>query len=495
VADNIDISWAVEEIKDRTAEIGLYRAYYDGNHRKPFATAKWNEQFSSMFSKFRDNLCPAVVDAKADRIQLTGIQGPKPDDAVSAAINAIWTRENLEYRHGEITKNALKDGDAFVIVWPDTINQARWYIQRGDRVAVKYRSEPQGELECAAKLFPITEYKEKPEDKVRWRLNLYYDDRVERYITQDEIAGGDVPKQLAKWDEFEPDRPEEDDDEAQPGEGSIIINPYGRVPVFPFPNNADLGAYGRSELKDVIPLQDALNKSVSNMLVAGEFVSWPQRFLIGVDVDVDEEGNPTGREQKAALDRILAIANPNAKAGEFSAADLTNFIKEQDSYRAEMARISRTPLHHLLMTGDFPSGEALGAAERPLASQVADRIAAQKPAYQRAMSFSLKIENVDHDMATLNPIFKDTEWHSTETQVAEWTAKKDLGIPDEQIWEEMGYDKEQIKRFKEAKEERTREMQSAFNAGTPDTINPEAEDDAPGGDGGRFLATTTALRA
>lgn len=473
MADSKDITWAVEEIRDRAEKIGLFRAYYDGEHRMPWATPRWNSAFSDLFARFRDNLCPAIINAKADRIQLTGIQGPKSGDPVSGAITSIWTRENLEYRQGEITKNALKDGDAFVIVWPDAQNLARWYIQRGDRMAARYSSEEQGTLECAAKLWPEDEYVTDPQTKVKWRLNLYYTDRIERYVTQDAIAGGDVPKQAAKWDPYIPVGGE-DDDEGVAAPGPVLQNDFGLVPVFPFPNDADLGAYGRSELKDVIPLQDALNKSVANMLVSGEFGAWPQRYLIGVEVDVDEEGNPTGKEQRAAFDRILTVGNPNAKAGEFAGADLRTFIAEQDSYRAEMARVSRTPLHYLLLSGDFPSGEALGAAERPLMSSVEDRIAAMKPAYQSAMSFSLRIENVDHDPTAINPLFKDTKYRAQADAVAEWTAKKDLGIPDEQIWREMGYDEDQIKEFSDAKAERAATMQAAFDSGAGTTVNPAA---------------------
>jgi hypothetical protein len=483
VADSTEIAWAVADIRDRTTDITLYRDYYDGNHRMPWATPKWNSSFSHLFSRFRDNLCPAVVDAKADRIQLTGITAgvpargaaPTPTDI---AIQRIWQREKLEVRQGEVHKNALKDGDAFVIIWPDSLNQARWYIQRGDRVAARYSTEVQGELEIAAKLWPAEEWD--TDAKTYWRLNLYYPDRIERYITKNEIAGGDVPSKPEMWDPFEPEDPESaDDDEGAPSSEAIVANPYGIVPVFPFPNNADLGAYGRSELRDVIPLQDALNKSIANMIIGGEFVSWPQRYLIGVEVDVDEAGNPTGREQKQALDRIMAIGNPNAKAGTFEGADLAKFIAEQDSYRAEMARISRTPLHYLLMTGDFPSGEALGAAERPLMAQVDDRILTLRPQWQSAMSFSLTVENTVHEPAELNATFKDTRYKSSEALFAELTAKKDLGVPDEQLWREMGYDEEQVAEFADLKEQRAVAMQAAFDAGTPDTVNPEAEPAAP----------------
>lgn len=494
-ASNQDIEWAVEDIKARAETIGLYRRYYDGLHRMPWATPKWNVAFRELFLRFRDNLCARVIDSKADRLQLEGITAGDGDgdQALNAAIETVWQREMLETRQGEIHKSALKDGDAYIIVWPNEQNVARWFIQRGDRMAVKYKDEPQGEIERAAKLWPVKEYT-KTDQKCNWRLNIYYEDRIERFITGQEHVSTDVPEKPEKWEEFVPAQSEdyEDDDEGAPQPGYVVPNDFQRVPVFPFPNNADTNSYGRSELKDVIPIQDALNKSVANMLVAGEFVSWPQRYLIGVEVDVDEEGNPTGNEQKAAFDRILAIGNPNAKAGTFEGANLTGFIAEQDSYRAEMARISGTPLHYLLLSGDFPSGAAVTAVERPLMAQIDDRIKALRPAWSAAMSFSLRVENVDHDPIKLNPTFADTTYIDPATQAEDWRVKKEMGVPDEQIWREMGYDKAQIEEFTAAKEERTIAMQAAFNSGTPDSINPEAEPSGGPFGGAAGASTATA---
>lgn len=476
MASNSDIRWAVRDIVARAPKIALYRAYYDGAHRLPWSTPKWQSEFMELFARFRDNLCPAIIDAKADRIQLDSI-GAGTDDALNNAIDSIWQREKLERRQGEITKNGLKDGDAFVIVWPDALNQARWFVQRGDRIAVEYKDEPQGEIEKAAKLWPSDEYSAAdPNQKSTWRVNIYYEDRIERYVTQNAVPSTEIPTDVAKWDEYVVSAADNEDIGIETG--PVIANPYGRVPVFPFPNNADLGTYGRSELKDIIPIQDALNKSVANMLVGGEFVAWPQRYIIGIEVDVDEQGEPTGREQRSALDRIMAIGNPNATAGQFDGADLTKFIAEQDSYRAEMARISRTPLHYLLLSGNFPSGEALAAAERPLMSQVDDRIGELKPRYSEAMSFSLMVEKVDHQLGLIQPIFKDTRFKDPKSEADALRLKKELGVPDEEIWREMGYDKAQIEEFKMAKLERTVAMQAAFDAGGPG-VNPMATTGTP----------------
>jgi hypothetical protein len=66
-----------------------------------------------------------------------------------------------------------------------------------------------------------------------------------------------------------------------PAFGHVVPNPYGVVPVFHFANNADLGMTGRSELEAAMPVQDGLNKSVLDMLVAMEFSAYRQRWAAG----------------------------------------------------------------------------------------------------------------------------------------------------------------------------------------------------------------------
>jgi len=63
-------------------------------------------------------------------------------------------------------------------------------------------------------------------------------------------------------------------------------NPYGRVPVFHFPNRR-VYDYGISDLADVIPIQDALNKALMDMLVAMEFGAFKQRWVTGIEYETD----------------------------------------------------------------------------------------------------------------------------------------------------------------------------------------------------------------
>lgn len=462
MATSKDITWAVREIRDRAREVDLYQDYYDGEHKAAFATEKWETAFGQVFRRFRDNLCPAVVDTKSDRLQLTGVD--TGDDSANAKARDIWQVNRMDRRSGEVHTGALRDGDGFVIVWPGQDGQPVFYPQRAERMAMRWSEDRPGFVEVAAKMWPVDSWEERSE----WRLTLYYPDRIERYMTRQVLDGKhpDVPDKPSSWVEYAGD----DDG------GPVLTNQYGRVPVFAWSNNASTGEYGRSELRDVIPLQDALNKTIADSLVAGEFAALPQRWATGLEVAVGPDGEPMDVPFEAGVDRIWSNPNPQGSFGQFESANMQQFVQTADGYRAEIARVSRTPLHYLLLSGSFPSGEALRAAEAPLMAVIRDRKVSFGNSWEDAMSFALLIagQPVDSCSAT----WLDTTSVSENEKLDGLTKKKDLGVPDKVLWSEMGYDDDQIAVFEEEAQKRQEAAARAFAGGSPDNLTQMAGMDA-----------------
>jgi len=320
----------------------------------------------------------------------------------------------------------LRSGDAFVIVWPDAQGVPRLYPQAANLCAVTYDDDAPGTIVKAAKLW---------HDAVRelWRLTLYYPDRIEKYAYAAKTA--DFPAGASAFQPY-----------AVAGEAWPLANPWGRVPMFHFANNAPTGQLGRSELGDVIPLQDGLNKSVTDMLVAMEFVALPQRWVTGLEVDIDET---TGRPQAPFVpgaDRVWNVAAPDARFGQFPQAQLGQFVEVQEAFRIEIARVSQTPMHHLMpTTGVFPSGEAMKTAEQPLLAKVKDRQLAWGNVWEDAMQFALTLTGVTVDGLTCN--WQDPAPRNERELVETLLLKKQLGVSDNQLLREAGYTEEQIATF------------------------------------------------
>jgi hypothetical protein len=219
---------------------------------------------------------------------------------------------------------------------------------------------------------------------------------------------------------------------------AVIPNPFGIVPVFHFANNADLGLLGRSELEAAIPVQDGLNKSVLDMLVAMEFSAYRQRWAAGIEIEYDQEGKVIA-PFKAGIDHLWISENPQARFGDFDAAQLEQFLKVKDSFRVDMASVTGTPLHYFLQTaGDFPSGESLKKAETRFLAKVRDRQDNFGQVWADVMAFALMIEGHGRGVSLI------TEWEDpapmSDREVLEnILLKKQIGLPVEQALMEAGY--------------------------------------------------------
>ena len=366
----------------------------------------------------------------------------------------IWQQNRMAIRAGEVHKEALKCGDAYMIVWPDQNGHAVMYPNRATNISVTYDEDSPGKIAWAAKYWRTA-------DKFV-RLNLFYPDRIEKYISRNESEGtlpdfnGFVPfvererttpsakrvhPSFVRRGAFEGERETASIRNPQ----STIRNPYGVVPVFHFANNADIGAFGQSELTSAIPIQDGLNKSVLDMLVAMEFSAFRQRWIAGLEVETDQA---TGKQLipfQAGVERLWIAANSDTKFGDFNTANLDQFLRVKDGFRSDIASVTGTPLHYLLQTtGVVPSGESLRKSETRFLAKVLDRQTAFGQVWADVMAFALMIEGKGRDIRLL------TEWDDpapmSEREVLEnILLKKQIGLSAEQALIEAGYGEADVK--------------------------------------------------
>lgn len=182
---NTNIEKAIEDLRINSRRYTKLERYYRGLHELSFATEKFVNAFGSQFREFAMNLCPAVCDAVKDKLKITGfaVEEGRADAELLAA--RIWGENRMSLRSGEVHKEALKNGDAYVIVWPDAEGRARIYPNKAESICVSYDEETPGRIVSAAKFW-------RESDK-HTRLNLYFPDRIERYVTA-KPAEGTLPE-------------------------------------------------------------------------------------------------------------------------------------------------------------------------------------------------------------------------------------------------------------------------------------------------------------
>jgi hypothetical protein len=252
---NPDILWAINALKANINDSGKCCAYYDGKQPLAFATEDFQNAFGSLLKAFSLNMMPAVVDCVRDRLKLSGFttqdkkssvgftEGAENDstlpagqqtDPIDSKILDIWRANRMDQRAGRVHLNALKAGNAYVIVWGDQGEVPTIYPEKADKVAVKYDEERPGHISRAVKAWI-------DDDDGKAYLTLYYDDRIEKYITRNKVEGG-LPEKAESF------IPRETENEAWP-----LPNLYNRVPVFHFANNADIGNRGYVNTKTPCP--------------------------------------------------------------------------------------------------------------------------------------------------------------------------------------------------------------------------------------------------
>ncbi len=440
---NINLEQAIERLRNSRGRYSRYERYYDGTHELSFATEKFANAFGTQFREFAMNLCPAVCDAVKDKLKITGFAAQPaanerrtPDGTASSDVSLIvdgaWRANRMGLRSGEVHKEALKNGDAYVIVWPDANGRAAIFPNGAAQIAVEYDDEKPGRIRTAAKFW-------RTPDK-RTRINLYLSDRIEKYVSARETEGG-----LPDVSEFVPvgkseraeGQPELLDRARLTNDAHIVANPYGIVPLFHFANNADVGMLGRSELEDAIPIQDGLNKSVLDMLVAMEYAAYRQRWVAGIEIEHGDDGKPIP-PFRSGVDHLWVSPDHNSRFGDFETAALDQFLKVKDSFRIDIASVTGTPLHYLMphMRGQ-PSGETLKKAETRFLAKVRDRQAAFGQVWSEVMEFALTVEG-------LSGVRLSTEWEdpspsSDRERLENLLLKKELGFPAGEILSEAGF--------------------------------------------------------
>lgn len=436
---NPDVKLAYNAIAKRRSTFEKFYKYYKGEHGLNFASDKYLEKFLERLQNLNVNLCKRVVNAPVSRLEILGFASD--DKAVTESAWTIWKRSKMPLKSKGVHREAFRTGRAFVLVWVDPkTKKARIYPQSADTCHV-WRDSETDEVTKAAKVW---------RDAKKWRLNLYYPDRIEKYETGayfTSATGKPTSSEvftLVKSTNREP---------------NPVANPWGIVPIFEF-----MPLEGESFLSDVLPINDDLNKTVADIAVGREYNTIRQRYTAGVVFESDPE------TQKPIItfkhdDSIWSADDPEAKFGEFSDLSLEPFLKTEAQIKLRVAQVTGIPAHFFnLGTGDFPSGEALETAESPFVSLVEDAQLAFGETWGEVLSFCFQIDRALPGELELEITWTDAGRPGLTKKLAHAVIKQALGVSPETYLAELGYTIEQIKQFSKDNKARSTALGSTLGA-------------------------------
>lgn len=373
-----DLLQRLDQPAARYAELDRY---YSGLQPLAFLSPEAKTALGNRFGVMASNLPRLAVTALAERLRITGFSGD-PD------LWADWIRNDLDQTSGVAHREALLLGDSYVIVWADLDGRPKVTVESAKQVAVL--TDP-GSREVYAGIKRWEDTNTNTTHAV-----MYLRDRIIRLRADQRGAVANGFKQVDE-----------------------LANPLGVVPVVNF-RNADriIGDWGFSEIDDLKPLVDALNKSLADMMVTSEYVGRPRRWATGIELAeepvldalgdpvLDGDGQPVLTEVNPIPEghRAMISENADAKFGQLAAADLAGYEASVRVILGQVMAVSTLPAHYVGIFTDNPaSADAMRAAEASLTARAEARQAQFGRSWEQVARLMIAVRD-GRDPALVDPV-------------------------------------------------------------------------------------------
>ena len=475
----------LEELTNRQAAFKQFRDYFDGEQPLAFSTELFQKVFGSAFAGFKDNWMRPIVDVVQDKMLLEGFKA-REDDAQSA-IEKVWEAfllNDIDEEMFNLHESALVEGQSFMIVWPDDELGVTIDHQPAGLVRVRYDNDRRRKALWALKRWQT--------DEGAIFVTIYTPTDAWKFVQRDE---NDANLQASSKNAlleipnigFVSGLTQRD----VPDEPFPLPHSFGEVPVVEL-NNPSY----RSELKDAIPQQDALNKVLLDLLVATEFSAVPQKWI-------EMMGNEPVGGWKTGAGQVWHIKPGfdsdgkavQAQAGEFTAASPDVFLKTIEMFLQHIAFTSRTPVRYFLQSdrggrGDSPSGESLQVEDKPLNDKVARKQRQWGNRHvQVARLVSTQLDGVNPSVMRLaEPVWQDPRYDFRLAVLTEAVQMIAVGLPFKWVIRQMNLTQAEISEIEKLKEKELEEQRAEQKADL--SMQKEFQPDPTTGAGSPSSATS-----
>ena len=361
----------LQRLNEPVARYADLDRYYQGKQPLAFLSPEAKVALGNRFGIMSSNIPRLSVTALAERLRLTGFAG-------DTALWADWVRNDLDQTSGVAHREALLLGDSYVIVWADKQGRPQVTVESAKQVAVL--TDP-GSRQTYAAIKRWEDTNLKTTEAV-----MYLPDVIVRLRADQQ---GAVANGFKTIEEFP--------------------NPLGVVPVVNLRNTDRIvGDWGSSEIDDLKPLVDALNKSLADMMVTSEYVGRPRRWATGIELTeepvLDDDGNPVLDDDDQPVmtevnpipegHRAMISENNDAKFGQLQSADLGGYEASVRVILGQIMAVSTLPAHYVGVFTDNPaSADALRAAEASLTARAEARQATFGRAWEQVARLMIAVRD------------------------------------------------------------------------------------------------------
>ncbi|MEV0437775.1 phage portal protein [Streptomyces spectabilis] len=399
-------------------------AYLHGRHADPYMPPQADDEYRLLARRAVSNWMPLLVGTPAQALYVDGHrqgggsgEADGPDSTTPEWEH--WQASRLDARQAAIYRGALAYGHSFTVT---ERNQAGEIVTRGLsalKTAALFEDAANDDTPAAALTVTTWPQGEQPGEARLW------DARREYAVTF-----------LALNDER-----------------SIRVQarrPHGagECPVTRFSAYVDLEGRTLGVIEPMIALQDRINQTVFDLLLAQSYGSTKVRTVTGMAPPVqrnpetgepvlDADGNPIPLRINHNSRRFLFAEDPDVRFGSLDETPLQGFIDSIDMSIRHLSALAQVPPHHLLGQIANLSAEALQAAEVALSRKIAEFRTSFGESWERVFRLAAELSG---NVSAAEDYKGEVVWRDMESrslgQAADALGKlrTQLGIPERGLW-------------------------------------------------------------
>lgn len=331
----------LQKIDEPAAKYADLERYYSGTQPLAFLATAAKDALGDRFGRMATNLPRLAITSLTERLRVSGFTGVDVWDD--------WLRNDMDELSAVAHREALLLGSSYVLVWVDQYGRPRVTVESAKQMAC-LRDPGTRHITHAIKRWETDTTTEAvlygPNEIIRYRANT----------TGATTNGFRVVESIA--------------------------NPLGVPPVVRLLNSDRILDEGVSEIDDLKPLVDALNKILVDMMVASEYTGRPRRYATGIELEetpvLDENGDETGETEAVnpypESNRMMIAEEAAAKFGQLEPGDLSSYNNAVDILLSQISANSALPHHYLGILENQPaSADSLRASEASLTSRAEAR--------------------------------------------------------------------------------------------------------------------------
>ncbi|WP_275462071.1 phage portal protein [Streptomyces noursei] len=390
--------------------------YLRGQHAGPYMPRTATREYRLLAQRCISNFLPMVVAAPS---QALSVEGYHRSGAAADAPewHSGWQANGLDARQAAVYRSAISYGHAFVVVLPDEREPGRPRVR-----GVSPRNM-------------WTAYADPSSDE--WPLYALE-------LPGLPGAGGTVKGWFYDERAVYPAVADEETVTLGPGRPHGL----GVCPVRRFAAQVDLEGRTLGVVDPLIPLQDRINQTVFDLLIAQTYGSFKVRTVSGMtpplkrdpetgEPVLDGDGNPMPRPVTMDASRLLMAPDTDTRFGTLDETPLGGFIESVEMSLRHLAVVSQVPPHYLL--GDMVnlSAEALAAAETTLMRMVAEFKRSFGESWESVLRLCARVAG---DETGAEDLASQVQWADAESRSLSQTvdalgkARQMLDVPARALW-------------------------------------------------------------